>query len=86
MQTTYATPFAVTIPPDARAHGFYASPYLADAFAINLPPDVVASPEQLARQHQVEREFQPRIEATRRKALLAGWRRAVSATLAFAGN
>ena len=49
MQTTYATPFAVTIPPDARAHGFYAAPYLADAFAINLPPDVVACPEQLAR-------------------------------------
>jgi hypothetical protein len=49
MQPTYATPFAVAIPPDARAHGFYAVPYLADAFAISLPADVVASPEQLAR-------------------------------------
>jgi Protein of unknown function (DUF2867) len=49
MQPTYATPFAVAIPPDARANGFYASPYLADAFAISLPADVAASPEQLAR-------------------------------------
>jgi Protein of unknown function (DUF2867) len=49
MQNTYASPVAVTIPPDAHVNGFYVSPYLADAFAINLPPDVVTSPEQLAR-------------------------------------
>jgi hypothetical protein len=49
MQHTDTTPFAVAIPRDARAYGFYAAPYLADAFAISLPDDVVASPEQLAR-------------------------------------
>jgi Protein of unknown function (DUF2867) len=49
MKPTDTTPFAVAIPPDARASGFYASPYLADAFAISLPAEVVASPEQLAR-------------------------------------
>lgn len=49
MQNTYATPFAVAIPPDARANGFYLAPYLADAFAISLPADVAANPEQLAR-------------------------------------
>ena len=48
MQNNYVIPAAVAIPPDARAHGFYAAPKLADAFAISLPPDVVASPEQLA--------------------------------------
>ena len=49
MQNTHAVPVAVAIPTDARAHGFYATPYLADAYAISLPPDVVANPEQLAR-------------------------------------
>jgi hypothetical protein len=49
MQNDFYTPFAVQIPQDALANGFYASPYLADAFAINLPLDVVAKPEQLAR-------------------------------------
>ncbi|MEO7646018.1 MAG: DUF2867 domain-containing protein [Burkholderiaceae bacterium] len=49
MQNTFASPVAVAIPSDARAHGFYAAPNLADAFAISLPPDVAASPEQLAR-------------------------------------
>lgn len=49
MPNTLATPVAVAIPPDARAHGFYAAPGLADAYAISLPPDVVTDPEQLAR-------------------------------------
>jgi Protein of unknown function (DUF2867) len=49
MQYTLVTPFEVTVPPDARAYGFYATPYLVDAFAIKLPPDVSTSPEQLAR-------------------------------------
>ena len=49
MLNDFSTPVALQIPPDARANGFYASPYLADAFAISLPADVVASPEQLAR-------------------------------------
>lgn len=49
MQNTHAVPVAVSIPSDARAHSFYATPYLADAYAISLPPDVVANPEQLAR-------------------------------------
>jgi hypothetical protein len=49
MQNTHAVPVAVAIPTDARAHGFYDTPYLADAYAISLPPDVVANPEQLAR-------------------------------------
>lgn len=49
MQNTYATPFAVAIPPDVRANGFYLAPYLADAFAISLPADVATNPEQLAR-------------------------------------
>lgn len=40
---------AVQIPLDARANGFYAITHLADAYAISLPPDVVADPEQLAR-------------------------------------
>jgi Protein of unknown function (DUF2867) len=49
MQNAYESPVAVAIPPDARANGFYATPYLADAFAIGLPADVVGNPEQLAR-------------------------------------
>ena len=49
MNNQYIAPVAVAIPSDALAHGFYANPYLADAYAISLPPDVATSPEQLAR-------------------------------------
>lgn len=48
MQNNFASPVAVAVPVDARAHGFYSTPCLADAYAISLPPDVVANPEQLA--------------------------------------
>jgi glycerol kinase len=37
----------------------------------------------LARQREVERRFEPAMEAARRAALYAGWQRAVHATLAF---
>lgn len=52
MQTplvTAAKAVAVALPPDARTYGYYDTPALADAYAISLPPDVVANPEQLAR-------------------------------------
>jgi Protein of unknown function (DUF2867) len=49
MPNDFSTPVAVQIPSDARANGFYAVTQLADAYAISLPADVVASPEQLAR-------------------------------------
>jgi hypothetical protein len=49
MQNDNAVPVAVTVPADARAHGFYTTPYLADAYAISLPPDVATGPELLAR-------------------------------------
>jgi glycerol kinase len=42
------------------------------------------SREELAAQRQVERRFEPRMDAARREALYAGWKRAVRATLAFA--
>ena len=49
MDNPIAVPAAVAIPADAHTSGFYAAPYLADAYAISLPPDVATSPEQLAR-------------------------------------
>ncbi|GAA0766723.1 DUF2867 domain-containing protein [Ideonella azotifigens] len=39
----------VPVPTDSRIGSFYANPYLADAFAVALPANVVRDPELLAR-------------------------------------
>jgi glycerol kinase len=59
---------------------------LGAAYLAGLAVGYWDSREQIARQWQVEREFAPRMPAARRDALLAGWQRAVTATLAFAAN
>ena len=42
--------------------------------------------EEIARQRQVERTFTPKMDASQREVLYAGWKRAVAATLAFGAS
>ncbi|GLQ46306.1 glycerol kinase [Dyella lipolytica] len=56
---------------------------LGAAYLAGLAVGFWESREQIAQQWHVEREFEPRMDAVRRKALYAGWKRAVDAALMF---
>ena len=58
---------------------------LGAAYLAGLAVGFWESREQIARQRQVERTFEPGMVAERREKLYAGWKRAVQATLVF-GN
>ena len=56
---------------------------LGAAYLAGLAVGFWESREQIARQWRVQREFEPHMEAARREALYAGWKRAVDAVLGF---
>lgn len=59
---------------------------LGAAYLAGLAVGFWESREQIANQWQVQREFAPDMDAARRDALYAGWKRAVQATLAFGAS
>jgi glycerol kinase len=56
---------------------------LGAAYLAGLAVGFWESREQIARQWQIQREFEPRMDAARRDVLYTGWKRAVNAVLAF---
>ncbi|HUA80482.1 MAG TPA: glycerol kinase GlpK [Dyella sp.] len=61
----------------------YETTALGAAYLAGLATGFWESREQIARQWQAEREFEPRMPSVEREALYAGWKRAVQATLVF---
>jgi len=56
---------------------------LGAAYLAGLATGFWTNREQIAQNWQVDREFDPNMDAARRDGLYAGWRRAVKATMAF---
>jgi len=54
---------------------------LGAAYLAGLTVDLWKSRDEIAAQWQVERRFEPRMDAARREALMAGWREAVGRSL-----
>lgn len=59
---------------------------LGAAYLAGLAVGFWESREQIAKQWQIEREFQPHMEASRRDTLYAGWKRAIHAVLGFGAS
>ncbi|MEO8671758.1 MAG: glycerol kinase GlpK [Tahibacter sp.] len=59
---------------------------LGAAYLAGLAVGFWESREQIAQRRVVERRFSPTMDASRRTALYAGWKRAISATMAFGGG
>ncbi len=59
---------------------------LGAAWLAGMRAGLYPGPEDFARTWRLERRFEPRTDAAERDARYADWRRAVAATIAYAGD